>query len=310
MLRTIGALCCLLVCLAVAALSAQSNGSPSFEVASVRLSGPGTVFSQRITNTRVDLAKFPLRQVLWIAFRIDPLQSDRISVPDWSRDLRVDIHATIPEGNGREQVPEMLKRLLTERFGLRVSVTPRLTDVYELVVGSGGLRISEVQAVNELDKKIETNPALSSSVSDQILEERDGLVRVTMTPRGMRTTTERSAYERIFNIGRPTYQLDAVRISMAEFASLLTANVARPVFDRTKLTGLYQFKIELPLDAAYVGVVAPLGITRTADGQPLSDPTGASAVKAVEQLGLRLEPRRIPLDTIVVDGLNKAPIEN
>jgi uncharacterized protein (TIGR03435 family) len=204
----------------------------------------------------------------------------------------------------------MLQRLLTERFGLRVSVKPRLTDVYELVVGRDGIRMLKVETVNELDKKFEVNPALSSAASDHILEELDGVVRVTMTPRGMRTTTERSTYERIFNIGRPTYQLDAARISMAEFASLLTANVARPVIDGTKLTGLYQFKIELPLDAAYVGVVAPLGITRTADGQPLNAPTGVSAVKAVEQLGLRLEPRRIPMDTIVVDSLNKAPTEN
>ena len=116
---TVAALCALSV-----SGTAQQPSAPAFEVASVRLSGPGTVFSQRITNTRVDLAKFPLRQVLWIAFRIDPPLTDRISVPDWSRDLRVDIHATIPESSSREQVPEMLKRLLTERFGLRVSATP------------------------------------------------------------------------------------------------------------------------------------------------------------------------------------------
>jgi uncharacterized protein (TIGR03435 family) len=204
----------------------------------------------------------------------------------------------------------MLQRLLAERFGLRVSVTPRLTDVYELVVGKDGIRMLEVQAVNELDKKFETNTALGSSVRDKRFEELAGPVRLTMTPRGMRTTTGRSTYERVFNIGRPTYQLDAARISMEEFASLLTTNVARPVFDRTKLTGLYQFKIELPVDAAYVGVVAPLGITGTAGGQPLNDPTGVSALKSVEQLGLRLESRRIPLDTIVVDSLNKAPTEN
>ena len=306
MLRTIGALCCLLVCLAVAALSAQSNENPSFEVASVRLSGPGTVFSQRLTDTRLDLAKFPLRQVLWLAFRIDSLPTERLSAPAWAQDLRVDIHATFPEGR-RALVPEMLQRLLVERFGLRVSVTPRITDVYELVVGSGGIRMSEVQALNELDKKLET-----AALTDQVLEEFDGPVRVTVSPGGrpgMRTTTERSMYERIFNIGRPTYQLNAARISMKEFASLLSSNVARPVFDRTKLAGLYQFQIELPFDASVSRIVASLP-TSPAGGSPLNDPTGVSALKSVEQLGLRLESRRIPLDTIVVDSLNKAPTEN
>jgi len=204
----------------------------------------------------------------------------------------------------------MLQRLLAERFGLRVSVTPRLTDVYELVVGKDGIRMMEVQAVNELDKKFETAPSLAGALGDRVLNEIDGRVRLTNTPQGLRTTTERSTFERVFNIGRPTYQLNADRMTMTEFASLLTANVARPVFDKTKLTGLYQFQIELPRDAAYVGVVAPLGIARTADGQPLNDPTGVSAVKAVEQLGLRLEPRRISMDTIVVDSINKTPTEN
>src|SRR5829696_706088 len=83
------ALFCLLVSVAISTAGAQSDQAPAFEVASVRLSGPGTVFSQRITNTRVDLAKFPLRQVLWIAFRIDSLQSERLSGPDWARELRV-----------------------------------------------------------------------------------------------------------------------------------------------------------------------------------------------------------------------------
>jgi len=126
----------------------------------------------------------------------------------------------------------------------------------------------------------------------------------------MRRTTERSTYEQIFITGRAMFQLNAGRISMAEFALLLAANVGRPVFDGTKLTGLYQFQIELPPDASVLGVVTSLG-TRTADGQPLNDPTGGvSALKAVEQLGLKLEPRRIPMDTVVVDSIAKAPTED
>jgi uncharacterized protein (TIGR03435 family) len=284
----------------------QKSELPRFEIASVRLSAPGTVFSQRVTDTRVDLTKNPLRQVLWLAFRLEPpVQTQRLSVPYWTQDLTVDIHAIIPQGSSREQIPEMLKRLLEERFDLRVSVTPRLTDAYELVVGSGGIRMEEVQAANELDKKFETHPEISAS--DMTFEEFHGLVRVTRTPRGIRRTTERSTYERIFT-GRTT-QLDATRITMAEFASLLTSNIGRPVFDRTKLTGMYQFEIELPFDASVSSIVARVG-TRTVDGTPLNEPVGVSAVKAVEQLGLALEPRRILLDTIVVESINKTPTEN
>jgi uncharacterized protein (TIGR03435 family) len=35
-----------------------------------------------------------------------------------------------------------------------------------------------------------------------------------------------------------------------------------------------------------------------------------SAVKAVEQLGLKMEPRRIPVDTIVVDQIERVPSDN
>ena len=97
---------------------------------------------------------------------------------------------------------------------------------------------------------------------------------------------------------------------MAEFASLLTANLGRPVLDRTNLTGLYQFQVELPFAASVSIRLASLGITKTADGQPLDEPTGVSAFDAVEQLGLRLQPQRIPLERIVVDSTNKTPTEN
>ena len=294
---------CLLAFAVIGTPGAQGGRSSSFEVASVRLSDPGPVFSQ-ITNSRLTLTKFPLRQVLWMAFRLGPLQSEQIVVPDWARDVRVDIQANYPKGS-REFIPEMLQTLLADRFGLRTSMKSRPTDVYELVTGGGGIRMSEVQAANELEKKFETAPL--SGPSDRVIEEIGGAVRVTNTPQGLRITSERSTYERKYTTKRATFILDVARLTMAEFASLLTGNVGRPVFDRTGLTGLYQFQIELPLDASTTNIVASLG---TARGGLLSDPSGVSALKAVEQLGLKLEPRRIPIDIIVVDSLNKVPTEN
>jgi uncharacterized protein (TIGR03435 family) len=41
----------------------------------------------------------------------------------------------------------------------------------------------------------------------------------------------------------------------------------------------------------------------------VSDPTG-SVFKSVQQLGLKLEPRKTPLDLIVVDHAEKTPTEN
>jgi len=41
-----------------------------------------------------------------------------------------------------------------------------------------------------------------------------------------------------------------------------------------------------------------------------SDPPGSSVFAAVQQLGLKLEPRKAPIDFIVVDHLEKIPTEN
>jgi uncharacterized protein (TIGR03435 family) len=41
-----------------------------------------------------------------------------------------------------------------------------------------------------------------------------------------------------------------------------------------------------------------------------SDPSGSSIFASVQNLGLRLEPRKMPLEHIVVDHLEKTPTEN
>jgi len=51
--------------------------------------------------------------------------------------------------------------------------------------------------------------------------------------------------------------------------------------------------------------------TAPAGGAPAaSDPSGTSIFQAVQQLGLRLEPRKAPVETIIIDHVEKAPTEN
>jgi len=53
-------------------------------------------------------------------------------------DVRVDIQATMPTGATVAQVPEMLQRLLAERFGMVVHRETRQVDGYELERPSAG----------------------------------------------------------------------------------------------------------------------------------------------------------------------------
>jgi uncharacterized protein (TIGR03435 family) len=283
--------------LAASIAVAQTPPTPAFEVASVRLWAPGTRSAQRVTDTRVDLLNVSLREVVLMAFRIGTFQ---LAAPDWAESVRIDISATLPAGATRAQVPQMLQVLLRERFGLMTHVEPRPVTVYELVVGETGVKMSEVEPLAELPAEAPAPPPGKPGMS-ALFETVDGSTRSTMWPGGTSTVTARSRYDQLFT-DRRTSMLDAERMTMAELARILATTLDEPIIDRTGLTGVYRFKIELPLDARVVRVLVREGT--------LTDPTGASPFAAVESLGLKLQRRQAPLDVVVVDRLARTPTEN
>ena len=268
---------------------------PAFEVASVRLWAAGIPGAQRVTDTRVDLIGVPLHDVLLVAFGVHAYQ---LAAPEWTTDVRVDIRATLPDGAARAQVPGMLQALLVERFALVTRVARRPVPVYELMVGEGGIAMTEVQPANEL-----TAPEAASAERrmSAVLESVEGSTRMSMWPGGTSAVTARTRYD-LLNTNRNTQMLDAARMTMTEFARVLSSRVDRPVVDRTGLTGVYRFTIELPPD---------LRLTRALirDGR-LGDPLGASPFSAVESLGLRLVRRDSPVDVVFVDHLERVPTRN
>lgn len=300
-LHVVGALsCAALSVVAAGTVRAQVAQARAFEVASVRLTPPQTPPSRRVTDRRVDIVNMSLRALLVRVFQID--QPSLLITPDWLNGVNVDIHATIPEGSTRAHVPEMLKTLLIARFGMRVHTEPRPTDVYELVVGSGGAQMEEVPPVDEVDKVFPTDPSGKPPSLDRTSEGIEGRMRSINTARGLITITEQSMYERI-RTDRGTEEIDATRITMGQLAAILSFTLDRPVVDGTRLTGLYKLRIELPpATFAIASVVVPIA--------PTNEPNVVSPLRAVEKLGLKLERRRLPVDTIVVDQIARAPTEN
>jgi uncharacterized protein (TIGR03435 family) len=292
--------CATLAFVAAGTVRAQVERPRSFEVASVRLTPPQTPPSRRVTDTRVDIVNMSLRALLVRVFQID--QPSLLVTADWLNTVNVDIHATIPEGSTRAHVPEMLKTLLIARFGMRVHTEPRPTDVYELVVGSGGAQIEEVPAADEVDKVFPADPSGKPPSLDRTSEGIEGRMRSITTARGLITITEQSMYERI-RTDRGTEEIVATRITMRQLAAILSFTVDRPVVDGTRLSGLYKFRIELPPpNFAIASVFVPI--------TPTNEPNVVSPLRAVEKLGLKLERRRLPVDTIVVDQIARAPTEN
>jgi uncharacterized protein (TIGR03435 family) len=297
------ATCVVFALMTISAGRAQSGEPPTFEVASVRLTAPKTRASERITDTSVTLTNISLRQLLWMAFRINPFyEADLISVPGWSREVSVDLLATLPAGATRDQVPDMMRNLLVTRFGLETRVESVPTDVYVLAVGNAGIRMQEVEASNELETEFVPTAGTTSVPRDSTSETVGGRRRIISSLGSSMTITERTRYAQN-NTSRGTHELDATRITMPEFAALLATGLGRPVLDRTGLGGVYRFTVEIPLPA-FVGNILPMtGATR-------SEPSGVSASSAAERLGLRLERQRMPIDHVVVEKLERAPTPN
>src|SRR5581483_8491497 len=97
-----------------------------------------------VNGTRVDIRFMSLYQLIVRAYRVKLYQ---LSGPNWMHAQRFDITARLPEGRSRDQVPQMLKAMLAERFNLSIHCETREQPICALVVGKSGpkLRASVVK---------------------------------------------------------------------------------------------------------------------------------------------------------------------
>lgn len=108
------------------------------------------------------------------------------------------------------------------------------------------------------------------------------------------------------------------KLTMAGLADLLAPHEDHAVVDMTNLPGSYSFvwedsgpagggtggrKAGGPPDGGRAG-------GDDSDAAPRRDPLGDALFAAIERAGLKLEPRKAPVETIVVDRLEKTPTEN
>ena len=98
---------------------------------------------------------------------------------------------------------------------------------------------------------------------------------------------------------RGAARLDGIssnRMQMNKLAMLLSRMTRMPVLDKTGLTAFYQF------DLKYADEVSQT---------PPENPAGPSIFTAVqEQLGLKLESKKGPVEVLVIDRAEKIPVEN
>lgn len=283
----------LLVLTSAAIFGQASSPGPEFEVASVRPSNPTSqervALGLKMDGSQVRLSALSLRDLIVRAYAVKPSQ---VSGPDWIFQQRFDVIATLPAGSSPAAIPEMLQALLADRFQLKFHKEKKDSPVYALITGKAPLKLKE--------------DALDPDTGDS-----KGTVNVA---------AEGSSAGVSVNLGRGSYysfadnRFEAHKMSMERLAQQLERYMDRPIVDMTDLKGTYDVTFNLTQEdyqamliriATNSGVVLPPQVL-----QYMESNSAASLFEAVQQAGLKLDPRKAPLDFIVVDSAVKTPTEN
>ena len=270
----------------IACLSLRIVFAQSFEVASIKPAapmqggrimigmrgGPGTDDPGQMTFTNASIA-----DLIQSAYDV---KSYQVTGPGWLETPRFDVIAKVPTGTTKEASRIMLQHLLADRFKLVLHRSTKEASIYALLVAKGG-------------------PKLKESTTEQVSE--PGRVRGGMTMM-------------IAPGGR--MRMVAQGTTIPKLVDALGMQVDRPIVDMTELTGTYDITLEFAPDPAIMQAkMAALGVPppppdgvspSLADNGPLA--TIFTALP--EQLGLRLEARKGPVELLIIDSVEKTPTEN
>jgi len=264
------------------------ESSPAFEVASIKVNhGGDRRIALMLPPGRLTATNVPLKFLIQFAYKIKDTQLS--GGPGWIDSERYDVEAKIDEADadGQNADPEertkriqlMLRSLLADRFKLTLTHETKELPVYALVVAKGGPKFHESEA------EPPAPPASSNSGA--------------MGQKG----------QRMVRMGRGEINMSGAPIAM--LADTLSNQVGRTVLDQTGLKGNYDIELKWTPNAG-TGMMMPHGAGDGGDGKapPPPDASGPSIFTALqEQLGLKLESQKGPVETYVIAHVEK-PSEN
>jgi len=100
-------------------------------------------------------------------------------------------------------------------------------------------------------------------------------------------------------------KMEAKHCDMTALANTLPRLVGRPVVDQTGLTGRFDFDLEFSRDD-----MGRMGVPEAANAGSLPTDLAVSVFTSIQQIGLKLEARKLPLDEIVVDKAERTATQN
>ena len=308
----------LLIC--ALAWGQTADKSPTFDVASVKPAAPpvpdgrGRIMMAGPSGGpgskdpgRIHYPFMNLRSLLMTAYDVKNFQ---IVGPSWLDSERFEITATMPPETTKEQFRLMLQNLLAERFKMAIHRETKELPTYALTVAKGGPKMTESKETPPPADEGNPPPPPPSMPK--------------MGPDGFPDMTQfLGGRAGLFNIMMPgRARMIAHQQTMQDLATRLSNQLSKPVTDTTGLTKKYDFTLTFLPDYSN-GPLGPLppppppgaGGGEAGRGPGLTPPTDAEAPPDIfaalqAQLGLKLEPKKGPVEQIVIDHIEKTPTEN
>jgi uncharacterized protein (TIGR03435 family) len=251
--------------------------------------GPQDMYSP--TGGLLTATNMPLFQYMVFAYKLTPdqLKSVITQLPKWTTTENFDVQARAPGNPSKDQFRLMMQALLADRFKLAVHYETRELPVLVLMLDKPG----------KLGPKLQQHPD-------------DSPCSTAPPPPGAAPTapaTIDGGFPETCGalVGWPVsgrIRVGARNVPMAMLSSSFdvpATGVDRPILDKTGLTGKYDFLLEF---TPQINGPLPPGTNFQPDD---SGPTFLEALK--EQLGLKLDPQKGPVNVIVIDHVEQ-PSEN
>lgn len=273
------------VFLAATVLAAQE---PAFDVASIRPSQgamPGEI--RPMPNGRFTTTNATVRSLILRAYGL--VDSQLIGAPPWLSVERYDIdaRAAAAPADGPESLLPLVRTLLVDRFKLETHPDTRVLPAYALTFA---------RRDRELGPQLRPTQADCTRATALTQDEVRAAVRDGWPPCGM-------VYFVRFDTAGANGNLVKMRvrrsgITIPALATALQPTVDRPVIDQTGLDGRF--------DVEYSFTPQP----PAAGADSASGPDAPTLFVALEeQLGLKLESRRMTVPVLAIDSIDR-PTEN
>ena len=269
--------------------SPQKTGAapPSFEVASIKPNRSGELhISIGFQPGRFIASGTTVKQLIALAYDVRDIQvsggpswvdSERYNIDAKEPDSVVEELPKLPPAQRGEQLRLMVQSLLADRFKLKLRQESKEHPVYALVVAKNGPKLHEAKTGDTY-------------------------------PNGMKGP-DGVGHAGMMNMGPG--QLTGQGIPMESLARLLSQQLGRTVMDQTGIKGNYDFALQWTPDQSQAAMpMGPEGGKPGTDNAPPPESSGPSIFAAIqEQLGLKLESRKGPVEFLVIDHVEK-PSEN